>query len=91
MSEVRKHGGGEAGRVREAPASEVKQAWHEYMDRVSRGRQEIVVTRYGKPVMKLSPMEDRPSSASFFGYLAGTVTIHGDVVAPSGEAWESDA
>lgn len=47
---------GTTGKVIEVPASEVKNAWHEFVDRVSGARQEIVVTRYGKPVMKLSPI-----------------------------------
>lgn len=94
MSETRKHAGGEPGEVREAPASEVKQAWHEYLDRVSRGRQEVVVTRYGKPVMKLSPLDpedpgDRPGR--LVGYLAGTVTEHGDIVEPVDAEWEAAA
>lgn len=89
MTGPRKHEGGEPGEVREAPASEVKQAWHEYLDRVGRGRQEVVVTRYGKPVMKLTPIASGSGSGSgrLVGYLSGTVTEHGDIVAPTGETW----
>lgn len=89
MSEERKHPGGGAGEVREVAASEVKQSWHEYVERVSRGRQEVVVTRYGKPVMKLSPVEEA-SGPRFFGYLSRTVTVKGDIVGPTGERWEAD-
>lgn len=91
MGEPRKHAGGEPGEVREAPASEVKQAWHEYLDRVSRGRQEVVVTRYGKPVMKLTPLAPESRPGRLFGYMAGTVTEHADLVAPTGEAWGAAA
>jgi prevent-host-death family protein len=83
--------GGVVGPVTEVPASEVKNAWHEFIDRVSRGREEIVVTRYGKPVMKLSPVDEPEDRPGIFGFLAGTVTVHGDIVAPTGEAWEADA
>lgn len=79
-----------AGRAVEVPASEVKNAWHEFVDRVSQAREEIVVTRYGKPIMKLTPIEAPEAGSGLFGCLAGTVTIHGDVVAPTGEEWEAD-
>jgi prevent-host-death family protein len=80
-----------AGKAIEVPASEVKNAWHEFVERVSRAREEIVVTRYGKPVMKLSPIEEPEDRTGIFGSLSGTVTIHGDIVAPTGEEWEVDA
>lgn len=83
--------GGLAGQATEVPASEVKNAWHEFVDRVSRAREEIVVTRYGKPVMKLSPIDAQEHQPGIFGVLAGTVTIHGDIVAPTGDTWEADA
>jgi len=76
----------------EVSASEVKKGWHHYVDRVAQARETIVVTRYGRPVAKLSPMEDGevPGAGSLVGALAGTVTFHGDVVGPTGEAWEAD-
>lgn len=73
------------------PASELKNGWHEYLDRVSRGREEIVVTRYGKPIAQLSPYRDADQEVGIFGCLEGTVTVHGDIVAPTGEEWEADA
>ncbi len=82
---------GKIGNITEVPASEVKNAWHEFVDRVSQAREEIVVTRYGKPVMKLSPIEKSEDQPGIFGFLAGTVTVHGDIVAPTGEVWEADA
>ena len=74
----------------EVPASEVKNAWHEFIDRVRRTREEIVVTRYGKPVMRLVPIEESTDAPGVFGFLAGTVTVHGDLIAPTGEAWEAE-
>ena len=38
---------GKAGKITAVPASEVKNAWHEFVDRVSRAREEIIVTRDG--------------------------------------------
>ena len=83
-------GASKPGAATEVPASVVKNSWHEFVDRVSRTREEIVVTRYGKPVMKLTPV-DEAHRPRLFGFLAGTVSIHGDIVAPIDEAWEADA
>jgi prevent-host-death family protein len=71
------------------PASEVKNAWHEYVERVSQGREEVVVTRYGRPIMKLTPI-DADEEAGILGFLADTVTAHGDIVAPTGEVWAAE-
>jgi prevent-host-death family protein len=86
-----KRGAHESSGPVQIPASEVKNAWHEYVDRVSQAREVIVVTRYGKPVLKLSPIEEPEERSRLFGWLAGTVTVHGEIVAPSGERWEVDA
>jgi prevent-host-death family protein len=75
----------------EVPASEVKNAWHEYLDRVSRSREEIVITRYGRPIARLAPIEPAEERRSIFGWLAGTVTIHGDIIEPIDVEWEADA
>ncbi|MHB1193092.1 MAG: type II toxin-antitoxin system Phd/YefM family antitoxin [Longimicrobiales bacterium] len=81
-----------ASKAVEVSASEVKKGWHRYVDRVAQARETIVVTRYGRPVAKLSPMEagDVSGAGSLVGSLAGTVTFHGDVVGPTGETWEAD-
>jgi prevent-host-death family protein len=76
--------------VREVPASEVKNAWHEYVELVSREREEIIVTRYGRPVMRLVPIEGEGGASSLFGHLAGTVTERGDILAPVDEIWAAD-
>lgn len=75
-------------------ASEVKKAWHHYVDRVAQTRETIVVTRYGRPVARLAPVGDPAdggASTSLVGSLRGTVTFHGDVVELTGEAWDADA
>ncbi len=83
--------GGAKGEPIEVSASDLKNAWHEYLDQVDQGRQEVVVTRYGRPVAKLIPYEADDGDGRIFGCLAGTVTIHGDIVAPLGESWDADA
>ena len=75
----------------EVPASEVKNAWHEYLDRVSRSREEIVITRYGRPIARLSPIDRPEERRSIIGCMAGTVTIHGDIIEPIDVEWEANA
>jgi prevent-host-death family protein len=74
----------------EVSASDLKNGWHDYLSRVSEGRQELVVTRYGHPIARLTPYEEPEDRPGIFGWLAGSVTVHGDIVAPVGEAWEAD-
>jgi prevent-host-death family protein len=74
----------------EVPASEVKNAWHEYLDRVSTTREEVVITRYGKPIARLAPVEPPAEERrSIFGWMAGTVTIHGDIIEPLDVEWDA--
>jgi prevent-host-death family protein len=72
-------------------ASDLKNSWHEFLERVSQARQEVVVTRYGHPIARLSPYEGPEPGAGLFGSLSGSLTVHGDLVAPVGEAWDADA
>ncbi|HEY3171365.1 MAG TPA: type II toxin-antitoxin system Phd/YefM family antitoxin [Thermoanaerobaculia bacterium] len=55
------------------------------IDEVKRRREPVVITRKGKPVARLLPVEDR--GYEVFGCLAGDLEIVGDldasVVAPS--------
>lgn len=80
-----------AATVREVTASELKNAWHLFLDRVGQAHEEVVITRYGKPVAKLVPYAAEEGEDGIFGFLAGTVTEHGDIIAPTGEVWEADA
>jgi prevent-host-death family protein len=70
------------------PATEFKNTCLELIERVQQTREEIVVTKYGRPVAKLVAFEQ--GKAPLFGHLAGSVTIHGDIVAPLGETWDAE-
>jgi prevent-host-death family protein len=59
------------------------------MDDVQKRRQTVVITKRGKPVAKLVPA-DTEAPASLFGYLKGRMQIVGDIVAPTGSAWEAE-
>jgi antitoxin (DNA-binding transcriptional repressor) of toxin-antitoxin stability system len=51
------------------------------MDDVQAKRESILITKRGKPVAKLVPVEPQPDD--IFGFLRGKVTITGDVVSPA--------
>ena len=51
------------------------------MDEVQAKRETVVITKRGKPVAKLVPVEEQTDD--LFGFLRGKVTIVGDVVSPA--------
>jgi prevent-host-death family protein len=71
------------------PAAVFKAECLRLMDEVARTGQPIVITKHGKPVAQLVPVPAEPES--LFGYMSNTVTIRGDVVAPTGESWNADS
>lgn len=77
------------GEPMEIKAAEFKAKCLELMDRVAEGHEEIVITKRGKPIAKLVPVEAKPW-ALLFGRGAGTCEILGDIVAPLDVKWEAD-
>jgi len=59
------------------------------MDDVHNGHGEILVTKRGKPFVKVVPVKTKKPE-SIFGALRGLATIHGDIVSPIIEPWEWD-
>lgn len=68
--------------------SELKANCSKIIDGVARHRGEVVITKRGRPVAKLVPIEERRSS--LFGFARGTVTVRGDIIEPVDVAWEAD-
>ena len=58
------------------------------LDEVQRQRKEITITKRGKPIAKLVPVNNRPPS--FIGSMKGTMEIVGDIIAPIDVKWEAD-
>ena len=58
------------------------------MDEVERKRSEIVITKRGRPVAKLVPVDsgDNP----LIGGMRGTVRFIGDIVSPIGVKWNAE-
>ena len=70
---------------KEIAAGEFKARCLQLMDEVDMTGVEIVITKRGKPVAKLVPVEKEKPSA--FGSLKGTVKIHGDIVNSDPDDW----
>jgi prevent-host-death family protein len=76
--------------IKHVPAANFKAECLRLLDEVASTRQPIVVTKRGKPVAKLVPIEDAP--IDIFGRMAGTIRICGDIVGPIDDAeWTGDA
>jgi len=63
----------------EINAAEFKAKCLKLLDEVASTHEPLIITKRGKPVAKLVPIdEDTPES--MFGYMRGTVTILGDII-----------
>ena len=69
-------------------ASEFKAKCLQLMDEVAETGQEIVITKRGNPVAKLTPYE-QPRKAPW-GKGKGEIRILGDIVGPTGVEWEAE-
>ena len=70
----------------EIKASEFKAKCLALLDEVAQTRQEIIVTKHGRPLAKLVPLQDAQS-------LEGSVTINVDddeLLYSTGEVWDLD-
>jgi prevent-host-death family protein len=70
-------------RTREIPAGEFKAKCLALLDHVAVTRQEIVVTKRGRAVARLVPIEKAPS-------LRGSVLEADDIVDPIDVVWEAN-
>jgi prevent-host-death family protein len=74
----------------EITAAEFKAKCLRLMDDVARQRTPIVITKRGKPVAKLVPVDEAP--IDIFGRMRGTIKICGDIISPMDEdEWTADA
>jgi len=76
--------------IREVPAAEFKAKCLRLMDEVAKKRTPLIITKRGKPVVKLIPADGGP--IDLFGYMAGSIKIVGDIVSPIDDVeWTGDA
>jgi len=69
------------------PATEFKAKCLAVLDRVAQTKAAVIVTKHGWPVAQVVPMPPERKQPS----LLGSVTFHGDIVAPLDESWEAES
>ncbi len=80
---------GDTGSSRTMKASEFKAKCLGLMDEVAEHGGEIVITKNGKPVAKLTAYHERPKS--LFGIDKGRLKITGDIISPIDVEWEAQS
>jgi len=73
---------------RQIAAGQFKATCLAVLDEVQRERKEIVITKRGKPVARLVPVEE--AVPDIFGRMKGSGVILGDIVGPTGEIWDAE-
>jgi prevent-host-death family protein len=66
------------------PAGEFKARCLDLLDQVAEFGAELVVTKRGRPVARVVPVEPPPD-------LKGSIVHEGDLVSPTGEAWSAES
>ena len=73
---------------RHIQAGQFKARCLQLMDEVNDKHHTFIITKHGKPVAMLVPVDDAPKDA--FGCLKGTITIQGDILEPIDSGWEAN-
>lgn len=71
--------------AQEVSATTFKATCLELMDEIARTRSELIVTKHGRPVVRVSAVE--PPAISPVGFLAASVASHGDIVSADESLW----
>ncbi|MFQ5667416.1 MAG: type II toxin-antitoxin system Phd/YefM family antitoxin [Candidatus Binatia bacterium] len=69
-------------------SSQLKAHCSQVIDEVVRARTQVIITKRGRPVAKLAPIEDK-QRPSLFGFARGHITVHGDITGPIDVDWEA--
>jgi len=71
----------------QVPAGEFKAHCLQLMNEVAATGQALVITKRGRPIAKLVPIE---SGEPEFGCMKAKTRIVGDIISPIGEHWNAD-
>ena len=79
-----------AGKTRTMPAGQFKIHCLSVIDEVHDRHEEVIITKYGKPMARLIPLNNTPES--IFGFMRGQGRIVGDIVSPifPTDDWDSE-
>jgi prevent-host-death family protein len=71
-------------------AGEFKAHCLRLIDEVSRTGEPLTITKRGKPLVKMVPMDEKPAEwRSIIGCLAGMGRTNGDIIGPLDVEWEA--
>lgn len=71
-------------------ATEFKARCLKLIDEVAATHQPLVITKHGKAVARVVPIES-DEERSLFGYMKGTLEVHGDIVSAIEEVWSAES
>ena len=71
------------------PAGVFKSKCLELMDEVERTKEEVIVTKYGRPVAKLVPVQGTAPKPLFGRARGSVVSVKKDAFDPELEVWDS--
>lgn len=71
-------------------AAEFKAKCLKLIDEVAATHQPLVITKRGKPVARIVPIEAETPPPSLFGYMKGTGEIVGDIIDVPSEPWSAE-
>lgn len=70
--------------------SALKAKMFEYLRNVEASGIPLVVTDYGKPVLKILPFQEKKNMVDLFADQRGKVVYHEDINAPTQDEWNID-
>jgi prevent-host-death family protein len=70
------------------PVTQFKAHCLEIVERVQRKRTSVVISKHGKPVAKLVPIDSEPVP-SLLGSMKGTGREIGDIISPIEDEWDA--
>ena len=71
------------------PAGKFKAECLKIMDLVQELHREVIITKYGKPAVKLVPLKKSKGKEKLFGFMKESVIVKGDILKPSGVKWKA--
>jgi prevent-host-death family protein len=75
-----------ARKERRVPAGEFKAKCLALLDEVKATGETLIITKRGRAVAKVCPLEEDPTLRS----LIGSVIFQDDIVGPTGDVWDAD-
>jgi len=75
--------------IMEISAAEFKAKCLKIMDTVQHTREEVLITKRGKPIARLLPA-GAPTPRSPFGCMEKRASMTDDLIASTGEVWDAD-